>query len=193
MSKGAWAAVALLAAALASWPASAGARVGTSCDDSTNLVEFTFNDAGVRVKLSAGYQDAPGAGDKMAYAFKGFDGSVPIAGSGSCNNSDTNWIGLRVLLGDRNDQLRFDATRPAVPEPSDPLPAFVDVEAFTGDGDDTVLGHKGFDGIAGGKGNDEIDVAGGGADRVNCGGGAKDVVILRNADTADNCEKKIRR
>jgi hypothetical protein len=183
-SKGAWVAVALLAAALASWPASAGARAGMSCDDPDNLVDFTFNDAGLRVKLSAGYLDAPGGGDKMAYAFKGFDGRVPTAGNGSCNNSDTNWTGLTVLLGDRSDQLRFDATRPAVPEPSDPLPAFVEVQVSAGDGDDTVAGHKG---------NDEINVAGGGADRVNCGGGAKDVVILRNADTAENCEQKIRR
>jgi hypothetical protein len=183
---------ALLTTVAATFPATSAARVGAACNDATNSASFSFDDQGLRVRLSIGYSDAPAAGDQIGYRFKGVQNGVDVAGGGSCGNSDANWTGLLVTLGDRDDSARLDAIRPKIGGGTpDPLPEFVGVELDAGAGNDTLRGHKGDDTFAGGRGNDRIDIAGGGADLAFCGPGKKDVVILRGPDQAFDCEKEI--
>jgi hypothetical protein len=166
--------------------------VGTVCNDATNSAAFSLDDPGLRVRVSVGYSDSPAAGDRIGFRYKGVQAGTEIGGGGSCGNTDANWTGLFVTLGERDDSARLDAIRPKVGgDTPDPLPEFVGVELDAGAGNDTVRGHRGDDVFGGGRGNDRIDIAGGGADLAFCGPGKKDVAILRGPDQAFDCEKEI--
>jgi Ca2+-binding RTX toxin-like protein len=103
--------------------------------------------------------------------------------------SDDQFSSMGIELGDRKDEARLDAKKPASfdSQATDPIPSFVAVTIDGNRGDDVLRGHKGPDTMLGGGGRDVIRIAGGGADSGDCGRG-RDKAITNGADTTTHCE-----
>ena len=172
----------------------ASGRTGASCNDTTNSAQFTFDDPGLTVRMSGSYNDAFGAGAKIAATYKGKASGTPASGASSCTTSNDQFSSMGIELGDRNDQARLNAKKPASldSQATDPIPSFVAVTIDGNGGDDVLRGHKGLDTMFGRGGGDVIRVAGGGADSADCGPG-HDKAITSGADTTTDCETVVAR
>ena len=169
----------------------AGGRISTSCDDDEEAIAVLYTDPGLKVRASAAYKDAGGAGDRMSVAYKGSLDGDPRNGSILCTNNDDHWGSLEITLGNRGDEARLDGKKPAGPDATTTqrIPAFVNVQITGNRGADVLRGHNGLDLMYGNAGADVIDVEDGeGLDVVICGGGM-DTARVNGGDDTSGCEK----
>ena len=169
----------------------AGGGVGGACNAMTNAATFTFDDDGLRARVSASYNENFMGGDKVAASYRGEDDGVPRSGAASCTDPDP-FANVFIVLGNLDDKARLDARKPSSldSQATDPIPAFVTVSIDGNRGADELRGHSGTDGMSGGAGPDLIRVAGGGSDEINCGRGQDKAVVDVN-DLVANCEEVV--
>jgi Ca2+-binding RTX toxin-like protein len=108
-----------------------------------------------------------------------------------CSGDVGDWDTLESFLGPGDDSVRFDAK--GLPagmgeEPFERIPNTMSTNVKTGGGADKIRGHKGFDNIRAGAGDDVIKADDGKADNVNCGTG-RDKADVDSKDDLKSCEK----
>ncbi len=153
-----------------------------------------FWDAGDKISFGLAFQPAlpgPGQSDQDVLRAENTSRTGEGPAAVTCSADVGTWMTVTSELGPGDDRVRFDAKGLETEDgqgPYGPLPKDMTTVVTGGPGDDVIRGHKGFDNIRAGSGDDVLNTDDGKADNVNCGNG-RDRANVDSKDDLKSCEE----